>query len=185
MLQIADWRWLSADLERILPRDGLLMLGTCRAQQQGMVTTQSRAQALQIRLISHASAILNLSSILPKTSQANHISRQLVRSGTAAAANYGEARGAESRSDFVHKLRIVLKELNETAVWLQLIVENRMLPLEKMKRIVAENEELCRIIAASIKTTGGFDRSRIPKRLPSQNLQELSGVMWPTATSQP
>ena len=46
-----------------------------------------------------------------------------MRSGTATAANYGEARGAESRTDFVHKLKIVLKELNETAVWLKLIRE--------------------------------------------------------------
>jgi len=59
--------------------------------------------------------------------------------------NYAEARGAESRSDFVHKLRIVLKELNETAVWLQLILENSMLPTEKMnltcrgKRRIVQN----------------------------------------------
>jgi four helix bundle protein len=92
-----------------------------------------------------------------ETLQGNHVSRQLLRSGTAAAANYGEARGAESRSDFIHKLRIVLKELNETTVWLQLILTSSMLPAEKMTAVVAENEELCRIIAASIKTAGGFD----------------------------
>jgi four helix bundle protein len=124
-----------------------------------MSSTPSRPQILQRRLISHASAILNICSKLPKTLQTNHVSRQLLRSGTAAAANYAEARGAESRSDFVHKLRIVLKELNETAVWLQLILENSMLPTEKMTSIVAENEELCRIIAASIKTAGGFERT--------------------------
>jgi four helix bundle protein len=82
-----------------------------------------------------------------------------LRAGTAAAANYGEARGAESRSDFVHKLRIVLKELNETAVWLQLILESSMLSAEKTVAIVRENDELCRVIAASIKTAGGFERS--------------------------
>jgi four helix bundle protein len=119
----------------------------------------SKPQSLQVRLVSHASRILDISSKLPKTQQANHVSRQVMRSGTAAAANYAEARGAESRSDFIHKLRIVLKELNETAVWLQLIAENAMLPAEKMRSIIAENEELCRIIAASIKTAGGFDRS--------------------------
>jgi four helix bundle protein len=121
-------------------------------------TIPTKPQVLQTRLISHASTILNISSKLPKTPQANHVSRQLVRSGTAAAANYGEARGAESRSDFIHKLRIVLKELNETTVWLQLILENAMLSAGQIKPIVAENEELCRIIAASIKTAGGFDR---------------------------
>ena len=81
-----------------------------------------------------------------------------IRSGTAAAANYGEARGAESRSYFIHKLRIVLKGINETTVWLQLVLENGLLSEKDIKPIVAENEELCRIIAASIKTAGGFDR---------------------------
>ena len=124
-----------------------------------MTTPESRPQALQKRLILFAAEILQIASKLPKTSQASHIAKQVLRSATAGAANYGEARGAESRSDFVHKLRIVLKELNETAVWLQLIVESSLLSPDKMIGIVAENEELCRIIAASIKTAGGFDRS--------------------------
>jgi four helix bundle protein len=119
----------------------------------------SRPQLLQQRLISHASTILQISSKLPRTAQGTHVSKQLLRAGTAAAAVYGEARGAESRADFIHKLRIILKELNETAVWLQLILENSMLPSGKMSAIIAENEELCRIIAASIKTAGGFDRT--------------------------
>jgi four helix bundle protein len=119
----------------------------------------SRSQLLQQRLISHASTILQISSKLPRTAQGTHVSKQLLRAGTAAAAVYGEARGAESRADFIHKLRIILKELNETAVWLQLILENSMLPSGKMAAIIAENEELCRIIAASIKTAGGFDRT--------------------------
>ena len=125
----------------------------------GMSTPESRPQALQKRLISFASKIVHLSANLPKTQQANHIAKQVLRSGTAAAANYAEARGAESRSDFIHKLRIVLKELNETSVWLQLIVESSLLSRDKIIAIVAENEELCRILAASVKTAGGFDRS--------------------------
>ena len=123
------------------------------------MNAQPRAHALQQRLISHAAVLLDVSSRLPPTPQATHVSRQLLRSGTAAAANYGEARGAESRSDFIHKLRIVLKELNETDVWLKLIVESSWLSPEKMSEIVAENNELCRIIAASIRTAGGFERT--------------------------
>ena len=96
-----------------------------------MSTHISRPQALQKRLSSHAAVLLDISTRLPPTPQATHVSRQLLRSGTAAAANYGEARGAESRSDFIHKLRIVLKELNETSVWLQLIVESSYLEPEK------------------------------------------------------
>src|SRR6185369_13003838 len=91
----------------------LLIFGTCRANGQVMRSTPTRPQELQQRLVSHASEIIDVCNNLPKTFQANHISRQLLRAGTAAAANYGEARGAESRADFIHKLRIVLKELNE------------------------------------------------------------------------
>jgi four helix bundle protein len=103
---------------------------------------------------------MQVSARLPRTQQANHISKQILRAGTAAAANYGEARGAESRSDFVDKLRVVLKELNETGVWLQLILASSLLPHDELAGIVAENEELCRIVAASIRTAGGFDRSK-------------------------
>jgi four helix bundle protein len=91
----------------------------------------SKPQALQQRLISHAAILLQVSANLPHTPQATHVSRQLLRSGTAAAANYGEARGAESRSDFVHKLRIVLKELNETTVWLELIIESSLISAQR------------------------------------------------------
>jgi len=123
-----------------------------------MSTPESKPQALQKRLVLFASEIVHVSANLPKTLQASHIAKQVLRSGTAAAANYAEARGAESRSDFIHKLRIVLKELNETAVWLQLIVDSSLLSREKTIAIVAENEELCRILAASIRTAGGFER---------------------------
>ena len=105
-----------------------------------------------------SSEIVRISAELPKTQQAGHIAKQVRRSGTAVAANYAEARGAESRSNFIHKLRIVLKELNETAVWLQLIMEGSLLRSDKIVAVVAENEELCRILAASIRTAGGFER---------------------------
>jgi four helix bundle protein len=78
--------------------------------------------------------------------------RQILRSGTAVAANYGEARGAESRADFIHKLKVVFKELNETTIWLEIIAESSLLSPDNIVAIVAENRELCRIIAASIKT---------------------------------
>jgi four helix bundle protein len=112
----------------------------------------SKGEELERRLVSFAARILELSSRLPQSAQGRHVASQILRSGTATAANYGEARAAESRSDFIHKLRIVLKELNETAVWLQLIRETCLLSPDITDKIVAENRELCRIIAASIKT---------------------------------
>jgi four helix bundle protein len=83
----------------------------------GVNSTASKANQLEKRLILFAAAILSLSSKLPKTPQGRHICNQILRSGTAAAANYGEARGAESRADFIHKLKIVFKELNETTIY--------------------------------------------------------------------
>ena len=76
----------------------------------------------------------------------------MLRSGTAAAANYGEARGAESRADFTHKLKVVFKELNETTVWLEIVAESSLLSPDKIVAIVAENRELCRIVGASLRT---------------------------------
>jgi four helix bundle protein len=117
-----------------------------------MNTAASRANQLERRLISFASAIVSLSSKLPRTPQGRHICGQILRSGTAVAANYGEARGAESRADFIHKLKVVFKELNETPIWLEIIAESSLLSPDNIVAIVAENRELCRIIAASIKT---------------------------------
>lgn len=76
-----------------------------------------------------------------------------MRSGTSAAPNYGEARGAESHADFVHKLRIVLKELNETSIWLRTLERSQMLKKESIAPLIRENNELCRIFTASLKTT--------------------------------
>ena len=117
-----------------------------------MNVAESRANQLEKRLISFAAAIVSLSAQLPRTTQGRHICGQILRSGTAAAANYGEARGAESRADFIHKLKVVFKELNETTIWLEVIAESSLLSRESIVALVTENRELCRIVAASIKT---------------------------------
>jgi len=80
------------------------------------MTSHSFADNLEERLIGFAVRIVRLSTRLPRTPAGRHIALQILRSGTSVAANYGEARGAESHADFLHKLRIVLKELNETSV---------------------------------------------------------------------
>jgi len=117
-----------------------------------MNNSTSLANQLEKRFIRFAAAILSVSSKLPSTAEGRHVRTQILRSGTATAANYGEARGAESRADFIHKLKIVSKELNETTIWLELIAESSLISPENLVAIVAENRELCRIIAASIKT---------------------------------
>ena len=71
---------------------------------------------LEKRLIDFAVRIINVVEALPNTRAGNHIAGQLVRCGTSPAPNYGEAQSAESRNDFIHKIKIVLKELRETKV---------------------------------------------------------------------
>jgi four helix bundle protein len=114
--------------------------------------SQSRADELEERLIDFSVRIVKLSSRLPQTSAGRHVAGQILRSGTSPAPNYGEARGAESHRDFVHKLRIVLKELNETSIWLRVIERSKLLREELLGDIIVENGELCRIFAASLKT---------------------------------
>ena len=112
----------------------------------------ARGDELEERLIRFAVRVLKLCAALPDTAEGRHVRGQLIRSGTAPAPHYAEGRGAESTRDFVHKLKICLKELNETRVWLLIVKESEMLPVVSLTEIVPECNELCRIISASIKT---------------------------------
>jgi four helix bundle protein len=112
----------------------------------------SRADQLELRLIDFAVRIIRLAARLPRTPAGKHIAGQILRSGTSPAPNYGEARGAESHADFVHKLRVVLKELNETSIWLRIIERSQLLRPTLLADILRENKELCRIFAATLKT---------------------------------
>ncbi len=116
------------------------------------VNAQSLADELEERLVDFAARIIRLSACLPKTAAGKHVAGQILRSGTPPAPNYGEARGAESHADFVHKLGIVLKELNETRIWLRIIERGGLLRLEVLTDIIQENGELCKIFTASRKT---------------------------------
>ena len=114
--------------------------------------SQAAADALQGRLVSFAVRIMELVGHMPNTPVGRHVSGQVLRSGTAPAPNYGEARGAESRAHFVHKFRISVKELNETGIWLLMILEARMVPTELVENLIKEDRELAGILGASIRT---------------------------------
>ncbi len=108
---------------------------------------------LEDRLIDFAVRIIQLTESLPKTKVGKHIAGQLIRCGTSPAPNYGEAQGAESRADFIHKLKVCLKELRETKVWLKLIVKaNLIKPVSKLDLLIDENDQLISIFVTSIKT---------------------------------
>ena len=113
----------------------------------------AKGDDIRERLVEFAVQVMDLCDELPKTTAGSHLSGQLLRSATSAAPNYAEARGAESSRDFLHKLGLALKELNETEVWLDMIVRRRMADVEKTGRVLQECNELCRILAASVRTT--------------------------------
>src|SRR6266404_2945105 len=127
--------------------------GTSQSGTSQSGTSQSKAGELEERLIDFAVRIIRLTSRLPKTPAGKHIAGQILRSGTSPAPNYGEARGAESSADFVHKLGVVLKELNETSIWLRVIERSEILRRELLTGIIQENRELCKIIGSSQRTS--------------------------------
>lgn len=107
---------------------------------------------LSDRLIDFSVRILRLTKSLEKTYADQHISKQLIRSGTSIGANYEEARGAESEADFKHKLSISLKEIRETLYWMKIIRHLKLYKSEKIDPIIQEAEEICSILVSSIKT---------------------------------
>ena len=110
---------------------------------------------LEDRLIDFAVRIIRLSAVLPDTRAGVHIAGQILRSGTSPAPNYGEAQAAESAADFIHKLKIALKELRETLIWLKLVSRAFLIKsTDLLAPLMRENDELIAILFASVKTAG-------------------------------
>ncbi len=109
-------------------------------------------QLLEERLIDFAVTIVGVVEALPSSKAGNHIANQLIRSGTSPAPNYGEARSAESRNDFIHKMKISLKELRETMIWLKIIARKRLGHCSEIPAAIAECDELIAIFVSSTKT---------------------------------
>ena len=110
---------------------------------------------LEERLLEFAVAIIQLTGALPNTRAGNHVAGQLLRSGTSPYPNHGEAQAAESPKDFVHKLRVALKELRESHRWLKLVQRVPLIePPDRVAELISECDELIRIFVASIRTAG-------------------------------
>jgi four helix bundle protein len=112
----------------------------------------NRKYDLEDRLINFVLKIDEVIESLPSTKLANHLSGQIIRSGTSPALNYGEAQSAESQKDFIHKMQIILKELRETRIILKIIIKKPLLNTRMVNPVLLENEELIAIFAQSIKT---------------------------------
>ncbi len=114
---------------------------------------KEREYDLQDRLVDFAVRIIKLSEKLPETKAGKHVSTQILRSGTSPAPNYGEAQSAESKADFVHKLKVALKELRETEIWIKIITKAEMIkPASQMVPLLQETDELIAILFTSIET---------------------------------
>ena len=108
---------------------------------------------LENRLINYAILTSEIAEILPTTKLGNHLSGQLIRSCTSPALLYGEVQGAESNRDFIHKMKIILKELRETKINLLIIKKKPLLENNNnLEKSLDETLQLIAIIAASIKT---------------------------------
>lgn len=109
---------------------------------------------LQKRLVKFSALIINCIKSLKKEFASEHLTKQLIRSATSAALNYGEAQSAESKRDFIHKMKICLKELRESQVNIEILIEaNLVNDVEEFKLVLKENSELVAIFTSSIKTT--------------------------------
>ena len=112
-----------------------------------------RRYDLEDRLLAYAVMIVRLIECMSRSRAGAHVAGQILRSGTSPLSNHGEAESAESPQDFVHKLRICLKELRESKRWLRLL---KAVPLinapSRVDPVLAETEELIRIFVASIRT---------------------------------
>lgn len=117
---------------------------------------------LEERLVQFSLMIIDIVEMLLNNRTGNHIAGQTLRSGTSPAFNYGEAQVAESRDDFIHKMKICLKELKETHVALQIIKRKPLIKdLPKLDTALDENRELISIFVKSIETA---KKNRVSKK---------------------
>ena len=114
---------------------------------------EKRKYNLEERLIDFAVMIIDILDDIENSKAGNHLSGQIIRSGTSPALIYGEAQSAESRKDFIHKMKISLKELRETFVNLKIIDKAKLCDaIGKLEEIKKENNELIAIFVKSIRT---------------------------------
>jgi four helix bundle protein len=116
-------------------------------------------QDLGDRLLNYATRVVRLSEGLGCNFAQQHIAKQILRSGTSPMAHHAEAQSAESVADFIHKLKIALKELRETHRWLQLVQQVPLIQKpETLNDLINETDQLERILNASITTAKSRSR---------------------------
>jgi four helix bundle protein len=107
---------------------------------------------LEDRLVKFACLCLDVCDQLPNTKTGQNLEFQLSKSSTASALIYGEAQAAESQSDFIHKMKLVLKEIRESRINLRIIIEKPILQNDKVLPVYKEANELMAIFLKSVET---------------------------------
>lgn len=113
---------------------------------------ESKKFDLEDRLVKFACMCLDVCDLLPNTKTGQNLEYQLSKSSTSAALVYGEAQAAESKADFIHKMKVVLKEIRESRINLRIIIEKPVITNEKVQIIFKEANELMAIFLKSIET---------------------------------
>ncbi len=111
-----------------------------------------KMQGLRDRTKQFALRTIRMFSSLPKSAEAQVLGKQALRSGTSVAANLREGSRARSNAEFISKLGIVEQELDETMLWLELLIEAKIVPEKKLSALHQEADELLAIIVSSIQT---------------------------------
>lgn len=118
--------------------------------------------ALEDRLLEFAAIATDIVDMMPNSKLSNHLAGQLIRSSTSPLLNYGEAQVAESRADFIHKMKICLKELKETLVNLKLIKRKNMIAdVIFLNKVLSENQQLVSIFVKSVLTASEKSKLKI------------------------
>lgn len=112
---------------------------------------EQKTQDLKIRTREFALRIIRLYTSLPKTTEAQVIGKQVLRSGTSVGAHYREGCRAKSNADFINKIEGSLQELDETLYWLELLTQAKIMPTEKLQPLLKEADELIAIFVTMVK----------------------------------
>lgn len=116
-----------------------------------------RVRDLRERTKAFALRVIRMFAVLPKSTEAQVLGRQVLRSGTSVGANYREAWRARSKAEFIAKLGDCLKELDETSYWLELLTESNILPADKLSALRDECNQLIAIFTTSVKQSKKYE----------------------------
>jgi len=137
---------------------------TSNAERARAPSVSAKKYDLEERLLNYAAEIIKFTEKLPNSRAGNHVAGQLLRSGTSPLSNHGEAEAAESYEDFVHKLKVCLKELRESLRWIRLIRKSQLSPEKETARLESETDEPVRIFFASLRTSERRAMERIRRK---------------------